>query len=556
MNRPSQSTLTDAVRRAVALALWALCALGMLGFGTLAAAPAASAETSAECTASQELDRYRLLRRLSLDLRHSLPSYEEYLALDDVADPDDHLKATASAWTTSDAFRVAMRRFHESLLWPNLTGVQLIDLQWRVSTARNGGDRYSGVSAARRRTYRRGNGTEICGDFEQTAFDADGRPIVPLFTPDDGSPAFYQDGWVLVRPYWAPDTEIKVCAFDAQDAATGQRGDACNTSKAIGDPTCGCGPDLRWCFGDGVDATLWAAMREAVLRLVDDVTVGGKPYTDLLTTRRAYHNGALDFWMRHQAPIASFARTYNPPGPGAPDVPDAPDYTDASWRQVERGEPHSGILTLPGFALRFQTNRGRANRFRQVFTGQWFNPPAAPDTEGCDDTAADLTERCTCRHCHQVLEPLAAYFGPVAEAGSGIIDLPTYEPACDPNLVDPVPRQCGRFYAVDEGAYNAGTLYTHQFADGDDALHQQIAANLVGGPGALAASSIDTGLLALAAVKNLWRYLMGREPILDPSDPDNEVAIVTDLTDDFQASWDFQALAQALVLLPAYRRIR
>jgi hypothetical protein len=239
-------------------------------------------------------------------------------------------------------------------------------------------------------------------------------------------------------------------------------------------------------------------------------------------------------------------------------------FTDTAWTQAERQAPHSGLLTLPSFTLRFQTNRGRANRFRVVFTHQSFIPPATTTDSDCDPTAADLTQRCLCRHCHQVLEPLAAHFGGIAEAGSSVIAgspaFPVYQAACDPTLPAnegrELPRGCTRFYVTDPEAHAPGTLQAHQYADIDDAVHRQIAANLASGPEGLAQSAIELGLFHGAITRHLFLMLMGRELLLDPGERDNEIGLLEELTTEFRSHDDIRALARRLVLLPQYRRVR
>ena len=82
----------------------------------------ALAQVSPTCDQSRDLDKYQLLRRLSLDLRGRVPSYEEYSALDTETTV---APATVQSWLTTDDFRIAMRRYHEELFWPNVSNVQL-----------------------------------------------------------------------------------------------------------------------------------------------------------------------------------------------------------------------------------------------------------------------------------------------------------------------------------------------------------------------------------------------------------------------------------------------
>ena len=53
----------------------------------------------------------------------------------------------------------------------------------------------------------------------------------------------------MVKPYWAPDTRVKVCAFDAQKPQFLKltNGKTYDCSRGNGNKACGCGPDLRWC---------------------------------------------------------------------------------------------------------------------------------------------------------------------------------------------------------------------------------------------------------------------------------------------------------------------
>ena len=50
-----------------------------------------------------------------------------------------------------------------------------------------------------------------------------------------------------MTPYWAPTTQIKVCAWDAQDRLVGYGGTRCGTLDGFYDPSCGCGPQMQWC---------------------------------------------------------------------------------------------------------------------------------------------------------------------------------------------------------------------------------------------------------------------------------------------------------------------
>jgi len=233
---------------------------------------------------------------------------------------------------------------------------------------------------------------------------------------------------------------------------------------------------------------------------------------------------------------------------------------------------HSGILTLPIFSLRFQTNRGRANRFRTVFTKQYFVPsdtPEDPELTGCDPDSDDLTQRCTCRDCHQLLEPLAANWAMVSEAGSALMSdrsvFPIYQPECDQTLSPQERFRCSRFYVTDEGQQNPGVLISHQYAyveEGEEPeavlspLHYQIYQNLEAGPRGAAQKIIDSGEFHAAMVQHLFEHFMGREMNFDAGDPNNEVALFSTLTDEFKAHDNFKTMVKRIVMLDQYRSVR
>jgi hypothetical protein len=459
----------------------------------------------------------------------------------------------------SDGFRESMRRYHSDLLWPTLSGVPLTNAALIIRSFRIGtSDVWALGSQQRRRTFRGGSGQALCGDYEQTEFTPDGRPIPNLVTIGDES--IKQEGWVWVEPYWTGpgSAPVKACAFDAQIAATGIQQD-CATRRGVADPGCGCGPNLQRCFSNDALNVIQADAKEQLLRLVDDVTIGGQAYSSLITTTRAYENGALSHWRRWLAPLVAPNQTINDGHPTDALLAEAIPFTDREFRAVERSGHHSGILTLPTYLLRFQTNRGRANRFRIAFTGQYFVPSNTPDTEGCDPTSDDLTQRCECRHCHQVLEPLAAHFAPFTEAGSAVVDpafLPIYDPDCDPTVTGKLGPACARFYVTDPGAYNPGVLLTHQFADIDDPLHKKLSENLENGPLAWSQEIIQSGAFHASIVQSLWLHLTGRDFILDPTDPDTELELLQELAAQFQTDDDFTALVKRMVMTDQYRRVR
>lgn len=533
-------------------------AAAIVALATFAASPA-RAEDPAQCDAQHELDKYQLLRRLSLDLRGRAPSYEEYAALHSEASVP---QATVQSWLATDDFRQMMRRYHEGLLWPNVSDVRLANQNARLRATAFGA---LNIAAQNRRTNYRGGPDvtstalgEQCGDYEQTHFD----PAFPnQFRPD---PAYIQktadgklqEGWRLVEPFWAPGTTVKVCAFDAQETVQvtiGTRTLPCSSTDADPNRACGCGPKLAWCYAPGtaVDNRIREALREQLNRSVDDVTVGGQPYTDLLLSTRAWQNGPIAHWKRHLADHYSFGLTYNVADPEEQVLNRA--FVDETWTKVERGGLHAGVLTLPGFLLRFQTNRGRANRFRSAFECEYFVPPAElPNQMGCSTTTDDLMNRCGCQYCHGTLEPLAARFGQFAEAGTthltDKVRFPDQSTQCKNN---PNSAFCRRFYVSEQGAHRLGWLMPLQFAD----VHPELETAFEQGPRGRAQAIIESGTFARCTVRSVFRHLVKRDLRAQGATSDEQELLQT-LADGFsQSGYSFPWLIEQVVSLPQYRRI-
>ena len=492
------------------------------------------------CEEAHELDPHQLLRRLSLDLRDRIPSAEEYTALDG----EETVPAeTIQEFVESDDFRLAMRRYHELMFWPNVSNVRLANQNAQLGI-RNEGPALRILSTGKGKLYRGDDGLGSCGDFEHTQFD----PAFPgQFRPKPG----VAEGWRMVTPYWDPATPVKVCAFDAQETAE-DAGVACNTPEAASKKACGCGPDLRFCYGPSSVSSkaILDSLREQLGRAVDDVAMGA-PYTDLLLSTKAWQNGPIAFWKTHLADNLGYTVTYNKADPDE-EVADKA-FTDTDWTLVDRKGLHAGVLTMPGYLLRFQTARGRANRFRIAFTCEYFVPPAElQPAEGCSESSSDLTQRCNCQYCHSKLEPLAAFFGQFTEAGTTLMSDLSLFPRMNEDCKGKTTQYCKRFYVTDEDAHNPGALMPYQFAN----VHADIEQNLEDGPRALAQAIIDDGTLAHCTVRKLFTYLVKRD-IRAQGAESEELALLEELASGFTASsFSLPWLVREIVSLPQYRRVR
>ena len=66
---------------------------------------------------AKPLSGQRLLRRMSLDLRDTVPSRDEVEAQTGADDVDEVM---VEQFLSSSGFTHVMRRYHEALLWPNI----------------------------------------------------------------------------------------------------------------------------------------------------------------------------------------------------------------------------------------------------------------------------------------------------------------------------------------------------------------------------------------------------------------------------------------------------
>lgn len=539
-----------------------------LSIATLLALPGLAAADENACYLHRDMPIERQLRRLSIDLRGTVPDVADYDAVAGMSELPD---SVIDAYLDSDEMRVQMRRYHEDLLWTN-PYTYLSDTGHGLSsfTLPNAGTVY--MTTGKRKLYRGGDGTHNCQDKPQSdlGYDANGLPNTEPMGSDLAGP-YVAEGWVDVHPYWEadPSKTIRVCAFDAQVTETytipAGQADAgtysCDHVLAVGKAKdCGCGPNLNYCiFGGVVDTAVLSSMREQLLRLVDDQTKGDAPYSDILLSKRMWMNGPLVHYFKYLGQRLTFSRTQNIHQAADGALPDLPFTAKDTWVEVTREDPHAGILTLPAYLLRFQTNRGRANRYRIAFQGQYFQPPSTKDS-GCSPEGDDLTNRCVCRGCHVTLEPLAAHFGVFVEAGTTA--LRDFEPsfatakACSLGIAPASQAWCDRYYVQSPDSVDPDIRpYRLKALRYGDAAHPLVQPNFDAGPAGLAQDDIKSGLFHEVATRHMFEHLMKREAEMDPTSLEYEGDTLAAIAADFQAHDNLKKLVKALVKLPQYRRM-
>ena len=378
----------------------------------------------------------------------------------------------------------------------------------------------------------------------------DGRPV-PV--NDNG---ILREGWRWVSPFWDPENPIKVCAFESQEQRFSSIGTDCRAKGAEKDPECGCGPNLQWCFSSTDDSMnrIQESFGTQIDQHIRTMILDDRSYLDLLQGDTVMVNGPIAHFYRHQVYSPNLLRTENPPLD--PELLPEVLFTDTeSWHEIPSVEGSSGILTLPGFLLRFMTNRSRANRFNTAFLCSDFIGPTGglpPD----DDSALmpDLTQRNGCNYCHARLEPMAAFWGRWAESGTAWLDpdnYPAYDDFCQTCAEEDIScnETCDRFYITDAVSDMErewiGWLQSYQFLQERYHNHVEL------GPDELVQEGVADGSLSACVVENTVTGLLNRDFA------DREAEWKHSLATGFTASnFSYSALVRSVVTSEQYRRLK
>ncbi|MBL8909297.1 MAG: hypothetical protein JNM17_01215 [Archangium sp.] len=511
------------------------------------------------CSADQLNRDLQTLRRLSLDLKGRGPTRAEY----DAAVLRGGLAGDElDAMLVSPEFKTVMRERVKAdvygaldLDWQNGFSLELTgavpfgdsrDVFWnRFRTVRS---LFSSCDVTR----------------EQTQFTPDGVPVPAA----DG-----REGWVWVAPYWAPQTRIKVCAYDAQAHLRGpQTNTDCSTGGGPQAIDCGCGPNLSFCqltvgyatnkgvpngpveIFEATEATLDRAFAEQMLRFTDRIIDTQRPWSDLLLSDETEVNGPIAHYLRWQTGTTAYANLSSRPNLGYV-VPSTLEWTQKdNWVRVRSTGKAAGLLTQPAWLLKFATNRARANRFYNAFLCSVFQAPPGglpSSTEPCAQEP-NLARRCGCDSCHQTLEPMAAYWGRFAERGTHELLTPEF-PTDDPTCVAPSgsnvnTQRCQTFYVtrarIPAEQPWVGKLKAYAYAD-------DFNGNIDDGPLTLARNAVNTGDFARCTVTKEFERLVGRPFNSQLAD---ERALQDSLTTEFIASnHDLRRLLRRILESRQYR---
>lgn len=502
----------------------------------LAALPSAAASELTPYLAPQ-LTPLEHARAVSLDVRGLPLSLEDISHVEASGGLDE---ATLDAWLNSDDFVEQVVRHHKGLFLNNV----VFDLD-PFRRLRDYGQFGFGVwYVYYLAPTHRGAAMTNCTDYDADVNELN-QPQSWLFHPNGGR----DEGAVDVNPWWDMDSTIRVCAYDAQLTEVSEAGNDCSTLAGQADIDCGCGPNLIWCANDSSQRDVLDSLSEAVSQRVRDVTRDDQPYSDILTTPSVYLNGPLVNYYRHRV---SFSNTLSSPV-AAEDLPELMPDDRGSWVEVDVGDQYAGALTEPGWLLRHQTNRGRANRFFSEFLCGEFLPPESGIMEIAEEhPTPDLSRKPVCMSCHTVLEPWAAYWGRWQQVGASYYDeveWPTYSEecaSCAPYCSD---AKCRLEYMTrpehpHEDAF-VGYFNPYVFLIGDAVDHPGL------GPALWADGIAEDGRLARCAAEKAAIWLLGqREEDISPE-------LIDGWAEDFTDSgMSYRSLIRSIVTSPAYGRAK
>jgi hypothetical protein len=236
---------------------------------------------------------------------------------------------------------------------------------------------------------------------------------------------------IEVNPYWNPTSKIKACPSVVK---------AIRISNAFLPGTHPvnelCGERLQNCqpfdpnhmavasrFTEDVDmnplpmpggsyfADVAQGATEEPGRIVAAIVAERSDFRRVLTDTRTRLNGAMETFFL--SPVGQFLLSQMPPntfrsGPSRGWLINANAGLRKSFRWVERGPGHGGVMTTWAFHQFTNGYRAKANRVYEAFLCQRFVIP--PGTVESNIDSDDLLVRQPCASCHQHIEPMGGFF--------------------------------------------------------------------------------------------------------------------------------------------------
>jgi hypothetical protein len=508
-----------------------------------------------------EIDIFRDLKALSLDIRGMPPSVDELLSFQSQVDQrnqalaqagneatsyDDYqdiIESFVEDWLHSPEFAKQVTRLYRSVVWNNISNLNLYNNRVMLGATNSIYWRNDAATMYRGARVR-------CAD-EPARFDDNGNILTTMV---DGNQL---EGWVQITPYWAPNTSIKVCAFDAQEALFTDDGKDCSTMAGQGTVQCGCGPNLRFCATNDVKNRVLMDFATSLDKAIEKVFAQeDHHFLKLFDHQTIFLNGPLSFFFRYQSALSRY--TLSPSIVSMNSLDPAVDYTAVDqWYEIGLPAVYAGILTHPTFLLRFQTNRARGSRFYDAFLCSPFQPPEGglPVSSEANLRNPDLQLRDGCKYCHALLEPTAAYWGRWTEQGSAYLPQQSYpknRTDCDrcAQTGQGCTAECRSFYLTqpsnDMERQYLGVFKAYTFRKSEHEI------NVEQGPKLLAFQAIADQRLPACTAKRAVEWLIGAK-LTHHEDMDwiNELGI-----DFARNGFDYARLVKNIVLNHRYRRVQ
>ncbi len=371
-----------------------------------------------------------------------------------------------------------------------------------------------------------------------------------------------REGYRAIRHYWSGKTEVKTCAYEAQQRTHSATTGAACSGSVLRDPSCGCGPDGLYCMpalgasspvASKAEYLVRSALNDEPLQIVASVIGRNEDYFDIFRTRRSFVTGPLVFLYKNQlSSVQGLGLGAPAPAAALPNIP----YEDFGFHEYVRDTEHAGVLTTAAYLGRFPTWRARVSQFRTAFMCRPFTPATAslPSPDDACTREPNLARRCGCKNCHSAIEPMTAWFGRWAERSAKYLspsEYPAHDPACEQcaHTKQGCTDRCRTSYVVDtvdaDAARYAGTLRAYLYRSKEEE------ARIDEGPAGLVASAIASGELESCTIRTAWGHLLGR-----PMSEDESRTVIPELSVTFAASHrSYRALVKAIVSSTAYRRV-
>ncbi|HEY4220772.1 MAG TPA: DUF1585 domain-containing protein, partial [Myxococcota bacterium] len=312
-----------------------------------------------------------ILRRLSLDLRGTVPTPEELKRLEKGGLTID---GAVDEFMDSKDFQSTFILYHKDLIRPR-TGDYNTDAS------------YTKVS-------------EVVVDGERVLTSS-------RLAAEAGSGKCSRSERVSVSPWWDRQGTHYACKDTGSSSSNAADGTRCDNEEGQRSGKCGCGPYLLYCYPEGVKDAVLTSQKQEGARIAMEVVNNDLPYPTILTSNWTMNDGALEVYY------AKLEDRLN-------DVKD-PDIKKP-WVRTARPDRHSGILTTPEMFNFFYNGRRWAQRTFEAF----FCHEVYPDFDLLDDTkdagamsavpyrdspllepSLTVTEVRACAACHLQLDGLA-----------------------------------------------------------------------------------------------------------------------------------------------------